>query len=115
MQQTLIDRLSSKTPFFKMAYDLVERFTALIRKATRVDAQVPLGIWTVDAKSSSVPVLASFASGPRMDWQAVVAGLSSQWSNGAVKRAINRLKTTKREMYGRANFDLLRKRVLNVG
>jgi transposase len=111
-QQTLLDRLTSKNPLFKMACDLAERFTALIRKTPREDAQAPLGIWATDAERSSVPSLASFASGLRADWQAVVAGLSMQWSNGAVEGAINRLKIIKREMYGRANFDLLRKRVL---
>jgi transposase len=111
-QQTLLVRLASKNPLFKMACDLAERFTTLIRKTPREDAQAALGLWATDAVSSAVPSLASFASGLRDDWQAVVAGLSMQWSNGAVEGAINRLKTIKRKMYGRANFDLLRRCVL---
>jgi transposase len=42
----------------------------------------------------------------------VTAGLSLPWSNGQVEGQINRLKQIKRTMYGRASFDLLRKRVL---
>jgi transposase len=95
-----------------MACDLVERFTALIRKTPREDAQAALGLWATDAVSSAEPSLASITSGIRDDWQAVVAGLSMQWSNGAVEGAINRLKTIKRKIYGRASFDLLRRRVL---
>jgi transposase len=38
--------------------------------------------------------------------------LQLQWSNGQLEGQINRLKTIKRSMYGRANFDLLRQRVL---
>jgi hypothetical protein len=36
------------------------------------------------------------------------------WSNGPVEGHVNRLKTIKRQMYGRANFDLLQLRVLHA-
>jgi transposase len=35
-------------------------------------------------------------------------------SNGQVEGQINRLKLRKRQLYGRANFDLLRQYVLNT-
>ena len=44
----------------------------------------------------------------------MVAGLSQEISNGQTEGQVNRLKTIKRQMYGRANFDLLRKRVLHI-
>lgn len=47
----------------------------------------------------------------RLD-QAIPNALSSVWSNGQTKGQVNRLKTIKRAIYGRANFDLLRVRVL---
>jgi hypothetical protein len=50
--------------------------------------------------------------GRQRDLAAVTAGLSLPWSNGQVEGQINRLKLVKRTMYGRASFDLLRKRVL---
>ncbi|MDQ3523416.1 MAG: transposase, partial [Gemmatimonadota bacterium] len=43
---------------------------------------------------------------------AVRAGCTLEWSNGPVEGKITKLKLVKRSMYGRANFDLLRKRVL---
>jgi transposase len=46
------------------------------------------------------------------DFDAVVAGLTLPHSSGPVEGAVNRIKMLKRQMYGRANFDLLRKRVL---
>ncbi|MEK8110385.1 transposase [Micromonospora sp. M12] len=46
------------------------------------------------------------------DRDAVVAGLTQPWSSGPVEGHVNRIKTIKRQMYGRANLDLLRKRVL---
>jgi transposase len=45
----------------------------------------------------------------------VRAALRLEWSNGQVEGQVNRLKTIKRQMYGRAKFDLLRQRVLNSG
>jgi len=38
--------------------------------------------------------------------------LHLNWSNGQVEGQVNQLKTIKRQMFGRANFDLLRQRVL---
>jgi transposase len=43
---------------------------------------------------------------------AVRAALTTPWSNGQTEGQITKLKLLKRQMYGRANFDLLRRRVL---
>jgi transposase len=51
--------------------------------------------------------------GTRRDQAAVAAALQLPWSNGMVEGQIHRLKLLKRQMYGRAGFDLLRLRVLN--
>ena len=64
------------------------------------------------AERGSVPELRSFAGGLRKDWDAVKAGLTMSWSSGAVEGAVNRIKMLKRQMYGRANPDLLRLRIL---
>jgi transposase len=58
--------------------------------------------------------LIGFAAGIRRDYAAVQAGLSRLESNGQVEGQITRLKYLKRQMYGRAKFDLLRLRVLHV-
>jgi transposase len=50
--------------------------------------------------------------GLKADEDAVFAGLTLPWSNGQTEAQVNRLKVLKRSMYGRANFDLLRPRVL---
>ncbi|QDV48466.1 hypothetical protein Enr17x_04780 [Gimesia fumaroli] len=49
----------------------------------------------------------------KQDGQAVKAAMESEWSNGQVEGQVNRLKMIKRQMYGRASFDLLRARFLN--
>jgi hypothetical protein len=44
---------------------------------------------------------------------AMLEAARQPWSNGQVEGQVNRLKLIKRQMYGRANFDLLRQRVLH--
>ena len=50
----------------------------------------------------------------RREAAAVQAAVTQRWSNGPVEGHVNRLKTIKRQMYGRAGFMLLRARVLNA-
>ena len=58
------------------------------------------------------PQLRSFASGIRRDQQAVTAGLALPYSSAAMEGNVNKIKMIKRQMYGRASFPLLRKRVI---
>jgi transposase len=58
--------------------------------------------------------LANFAKHLCRDEKAVLAALQQPWSNGPVEGHVHRLKLIKRSMYGRANFDLLRLRVVSA-
>jgi transposase len=59
--------------------------------------------------------LRAFGDSLQRDEAAVRAALRLEWSNGQVEGQVNRLKLIKRQMFGRAKFDLLRKRVLKMG
>ena len=50
----------------------------------------------------------------RREEAAVQAAVTQRWSDGPMEGHVNRLKTIKRQMYGRAGFVLLRARVLNA-
>jgi transposase len=89
---------------------LVQTFRKLVREFDH-DA---LNAWLNTADDSGIPELAAFAAGIRRDQAAVDAMLRVKWNNGQLEGQVNRLKTLKRAMYGRANFDLLRQRVLHV-
>ncbi|MGW8989128.1 transposase [Streptomyces zhihengii] len=69
--------------------------------------------WISAVQNDQVPALASFATGLLPDLDAVVAGLSLRYSSGAVEGHNNKIKMLKRQMFGRAGFDLLRLRVLH--
>ncbi|MFE5550037.1 transposase [Streptomyces sp. NPDC056534] len=68
--------------------------------------------WIAAVRADDLPSLHAFASGLERDLAAVAAGLTLPWSSGVVEDHVNRIKMIKRQMYGRAGFALLRKRVL---
>ena len=71
--------------------------------------------WLENAEQSTVSEIHSFATGLRQDEAAMTGALTYEWSNGQVEGQVNRLKVIKRQMYGRAGFQLLRARVLDSG
>lgn len=70
--------------------------------------------WLMQSERSSVGELKRFAVNLRRDYAAVKAALTEIWSNGQTEGQVHRLKLVKRQMYGRAKFDLLRLRVLHT-
>lgn len=68
--------------------------------------------WMAAVDADGLPALRSFVVGLRRDQDAVTAGLTLPWNSGPVEGHVNRIKMIKRQMYGRANPDLLRKRIL---
>jgi transposase len=72
-----------------------------------------MGPWRADVEQSGITELIGFAAGLERDRSAVDAAFTSEWSQGQVEGHVNRIKTTKRSMYGRSKFDLLRQRILH--
>jgi transposase len=68
--------------------------------------------WITAAAASGLPELRSFVTGLRRDQDAVTAGLTLPYNSGVVEGHVNRIKMLKRQMYGRASPDLLRRRIL---
>jgi hypothetical protein len=77
----------------------------------RHEDQLSTWIAAVDADPGQ-PELHSFTAGIRQDGQAVRNALTLPWSSGLVEGLNTRTKLIKRQMYGRAAFPLLRKRIL---
>jgi transposase len=68
--------------------------------------------WSAAVLAIGPPELRGFSRNLHRDWLAVQSGLTVNWSSGPVEGHINRVKLIKRQMFGRAKFDLLRRRVL---
>jgi transposase len=110
-QQGRVNILAGIDEPFREVLARAEELAAMLRK------QSPLSLedWLEKAEGSAIPEVTNFAKGIRLDEAAVSAAISQRWSNGPVEGAVNRLKTIKRQMYGRAGFTLLRARVLHAG
>jgi transposase len=87
----------------------VRSFTEMM---TRRQGEHELEGWLTQAEASDMPELRSFANGIRRDQDAVTAGLTLPYSSAAVEGNVTKIKMLKRQMYGRASFALLRKRVI---
>ncbi|WP_080634390.1 transposase [Rhizobium leguminosarum] len=70
--------------------------------------------WIDDAIHSGLVFLARFARVLRRDIDAICNAIDLPGSNGQAERQINRLKTIKRAMYGRAGPELLRARMMPI-
>ena len=66
----------------------------------------------LDPWIASASKLAAFASGVEADQDAVAVAITEPWSSGQLEGKINRLKLIKRQMYGGANLDLLKARLM---
>src|SRR5579862_1117091 len=95
-------------PHVDCAYRLSRRFQLMFREHC-ADGFSP---WLQACFDSSIPELQTFAASLQRDAPAIRCALSTAWNNGLTEGHVNRLKLIKRTMYGRANFDLLRLRVL---
>jgi transposase len=91
---------------------LAGHVTSFAQMMTARTGEDDLETWLAAAQTSDLPQLRSFAHGIRLDKQAVTNGLTLPWSSGTVEGTVNKIKMLKRQMYGRASFTLLRKRVI---
>jgi transposase len=109
-ERAYLQRLCDQEPTIALAYELAQDFADMARKRTGQAFEA----WLARATTSGIPELDRFARGLTDDRAAVQAGLTLEWSNGQTEGQVNKLKLLKRSMYGRANFDLLRLRLLHA-
>ena len=106
-----VARVSTLHPDVTLAFKLAQTFAKMLRDKS-VEA---LPLWLTSAQVSSLPEFSQLAQGIERDRAAVEAALSRPESNGQTEGKVNKLKCIKRQMYGRAKFDLLRQRMLLCG
>ena len=106
--QLALKQVRARCPHLDDVADHVSGFAEMMagRHGERLDA------WISQVEADDQPDLHRFANGVRRDHDAVLNGLTLEHSSGAVEGSVNRIKMIKRQMYGRAGFELLRKRVL---
>jgi transposase len=110
-EKRLLGELISRSPEITAAFAFGQSFARMLRQRAGQEFEA----WLPRALRSPVAELRHFAAGLRRDYQAVEAALTLPWSNGQTEGQVGRLKMIKRQMYGRAKFDLLKQRVLHQG
>lgn len=109
-EQSTLQALLQASPTAHILYQLVREFLSLLRqrKGELLDA------WLEKVKESQIRELSRMVNSIERDKAAVLAGLTLPQNNGVVEGKVNKLKLIKRMGYGRAEFPLLRQRVLHA-
>ncbi len=115
-QGAIVDALKAGCPGYAVMRPLMLGFRSLLRQPTtpsqKVRTTVALHRWMDRAQATGIRSLQNFVERLRRDVSAVEAAVITRWSNGPVEGHVNRLKTLKRQMYGRAGVELLRARLI---
>lgn len=101
----ILEFLYCKSPAIKHTVTLALKFKELFRSKS----EGSLSLWLQEALMP-VSELKWFAKGILADYEAVNQAVNI--SNGPVEGQVNKLKTIKRNMYGRAGFGLLKRMML---
>ncbi|WP_146680567.1 transposase, partial [Escherichia coli] len=101
--------MCEKEPQLKIAQQLALDFYRILKTKNKP----MLSRWFTHVSESGSVELQRVAGGMEADAAAICAAIISRWSNGVVEGHVNQLKMLKRQMYGRAGFELLRQRVMS--
>jgi transposase len=110
-QQAKLQRLLETSTEVQQVHALLQTFHIMVGQKR----EEMLDCWLEQADRSGITEMRSFAYGVRRDYSAVKAAIVLPWSQGQTEGQVNKLKTLKRAMYGRAGFALLRQRLLSSG
>jgi len=108
-EQTQLDQLLQVSEEAQTVRAFLHQFLLMVRERNHQQ----LRPWMEEAIKSGIPELKSFVAGIERDYDAVREALRLPWSQGPTEGKVNKLKTIKRMMYGRASFRLLRQRLLH--
>ncbi|PSY37378.1 ISL3 family transposase [Escherichia albertii] len=104
-----ISLMCKKEPELKIAQQLALEFYRILKTQNKSQ----LSSWFTRVHESGSAEFRRVAAGMEADAAAICEAISSRWSNCVVEGHVNRLKMLKRQMYGRAGFELLRQRVMS--
>lgn len=107
----LINQLIQKHPWLREVRSLLLAFQQVMKDRKYLSH---LKDWVTAAANSSISEFQQFSAYLKSDWEDVQNAYLSKWSNGPVEGQVTRIKLIKRQMYGRANYDLIRQKVLST-
>ncbi len=102
------EHLRKENPILQSLWDLSNNFRSIFAERSIKKFHE----WIQQVRLSDFWELRNFACGLQKDSKAVEASIIYDYNNGITEGCVNRLKNIKKQMYGRASFDLLRKKVI---
>jgi transposase len=99
-----------RNKLFRQIIHLVETFRKLMKSKQVED----LDIWIVKAQALEISEINSFVNGILRDIEAVKNAITYDYNNGLAEGKVNKIKVTKRIMYGRCGFKLLKEKLLRL-
>lgn len=113
-ERKALDEMLEASTDAAVIYPLIQRFEKMV-KNTGSDGQAErLESWLGESLASGVKDFETFATGLGRERSGVEAALTLPYSNGPTEGQINKLKLSKRQMYGRGSFEMLRQRMLGA-
>jgi transposase len=110
LTKTVVEKIYTRNELFKQIIELVWAFRNLIK-----NQQVEyLEEWISKAKKLNISEINSFLNGILRDIDAVKNAIICNYNNGLAEGKVNKIKVTKRIMYGRSSFTLLRNKLLRL-
>ena len=107
-ERMFVSHLLSTEPALDAAVAWARRLNRLLRRKATESLDEVLA-------AATGTLFARFAASLRRDFDAISAALVLPWTTSPVEGQVSRIKMSKRTMYGRAGFELLRARVLQAG
>lgn len=103
-----VEQVIREYPVIGKIYDLVKSFKEIVfsKKADDIEN------WMEESGKLGIEEITSFSNGLRRDLEAVKNAVRYDFNNGLAEGSVNKLKLSKRLMYGRCGFDTLRKKLL---
>lgn len=97
-----------KYPILGELYSLVKDYHRIIflQKSEELDA------WIKKASSLETSEIDAYINGLKSDIEAVENAIRYKYNNGLAEGSVNKIKLTKRIMYGRNSFQLLKAKLL---
>ncbi len=110
LSQEQLDSVIEKYPVIGEIYDIVGSFrnTLFSKKPDEIEK------WMENTEEAGIEQINSFVNGIRRDLPAVKNAIELDYNNGLAEGSVNKLKVTKRIMYGRNSFELLKGKLLRL-
>lgn len=101
----------NKYPTIKKVITLFQKFKSILLK---IKNKKYLEKWIIKTNNFNSQYLNSFIKGLQRDYDAVINALLLKESNGIVESKVNITKLSKRIMYGRSSFNLIKNKTLRL-